>query len=141
MEPQSIIYFKISQVKDDQIQKSILFESSSILDEGDEKLMAVEDFKEFEVIYSFLPLYKSENFARILEKFGILIEYKDISEDVLMAREKGSEFVDTFQDENYRKVLEKFMEKNLTVDMILDKINDQGMESLSEIDREILNKA
>ena len=58
-----------------------------------------------------------------------------------MAREKGGEFIKTFKDENYRKVLERFLEKNLSVDMILDKINEQGIQSLSEIDKGILNKA
>jgi hypothetical protein len=111
------------------------------LDEEDENLMAVEDFKEFEVIYSFLPPYKSERFKNLLEKFGILIDHKDITEDILMAREKGGEFIKTFKDENYRKVLERFLEKNLSVDMILDKINEQGIQSLSEIDKSILNKA
>ena len=141
MEPRNIIYFKIAQLEDEKIQKSILFETAEILDEEDENLMAVEDFKEFEVIYSFLPSYKSERFKNLLEKFGILIDHKDITEDILMAREKGDEFIKTFKDENYRKVLERFLEKNLSVDMILDKINEQGIQSLSEIDKGILNKA
>ena len=140
MKSQNIIYFKIAQVKDEQIQKSILFETADILEDGDDQLIAVEDFGDFEVIYSFLPFYKAERFLALLEKFNILIDYKDVTEDVLMAREKGREFIGTFQDDTYKRVLERFSEDTLTVDMVLDKINEQGIDSLTDLDREVLKK-
>lgn len=140
MKSQNIIYFKISQVKEEQKQKSILFETAEILEDGDDQLIAVEDFVDFEVIYSFLPFYKAEKFLSLLEKFNILIDYKDITEDVLMARERGNEFIETFKEDSYKKILRRFIENNLTIDMVLDKINEQGIESLTEIDRETLKK-
>lgn len=138
MKGQSIIYFKAKNIKDEARIKSIEFEIFSILDEEDDKLIAVEDFGDFDVIYSFLPEYKTQKFMNILEKFGVLIESGDITEDVLMARKIGKEFTKTFEDQSFREILERFIEKNLTIDLILDKINEQGIESLNEIDKKIL---
>lgn len=138
MKGQSIIYFKAKNIKDEARIKSIEFEIFSILDEEDDKLIAVEDFGDFDVIYSFLPEYKTQKFMNILEKFGVLIESGDITEDVLMARKIGKEFTKTFEDQSFREILERFIEKNLTIDLILDKINEQGIGSLNEIDKKIL---
>ena len=125
-------------IKDEARIKSIEFEIFSILDEGDDKLIAVEDFGDFDVIYSFLPEYKTQKFMNVLEKFGVLIESGDITEDVLMARKIGKEFTKTFEDQSFREILERFIEKNLTIDLILDKINEQGIGSLNEMDKKIL---
>ena len=138
MKGQSIIYFKAKNIKDEARIKSIEFEIFSLLDEEDDKLIAVEDFGDFDVIYSFLPEYKTQKFMNVLEKFGVLIESGDITEDVLMARKIGKEFTKTFEDQSFREILERFIEKNLTIDLILDKINEQGIESLNEIDKKIL---
>lgn len=138
MKGQSIIYFKAKNIKDEAKIKSIEFEIFSILDEEDDKLIAVEDFGDFDVIYSFLPEYKAHKFMNVLEKFGVLIESGDITEDVLMARKIGKEFTKTFKDPNFREILERFIEKNLTIDLILDKINEQGIGSLNELDKKIL---
>ena len=138
MKGQSIIYFKAKNIKDEARIKSIEFEIFSILDEGDDKLIAVEDFGDFDVIYSFLPEYKTQKFMNVLEKFGVLIESGDITEDVLMARKIGKEFTKTFKDPNFREILERFIEKNLTIDLILDKINEQGIGSLNNLDKKIL---
>ena len=138
MKGQSIIYFKAKNIKDEATIKSIEFEIFSILDEEDDKLIAVEDFGDFDVIYSFLPEYKTQKFMNVLEKFGVLIESGDITEDVLMARKIGKEFTKTFEDQSFREILERFIEKNLTIDLILDKINEQGIGSLNEMDKKIL---
>lgn len=138
METQSIIYFKVKNIKDEARIKSIEFEIFSILDEGDDRLIAVEDFGDFDVIYSFLPEYKTQKFINILDNFGVLLESGDITEDVLMARKMGKEFTKTFQEPGFRKILERFIEKNLTIDLVLDKINEQGIGSLNEIDRKVL---
>ena len=70
MKGQSIIYFKAKNIKDEATIKSIEFEIFSILDEEDDKLIAVEDFGDFDVIYSFLPEYKTHKFMNILENVG-----------------------------------------------------------------------
>jgi len=138
MKGQSIIYFKVKNIKDENLIKSIQFEIFSILDEGDENLVAVEDFGDFDVLYLFLEEYKIQKFMNILDKFGVLLETGDITEDVLMARKMGKEFTETFEMESFRKILERFIEKNLTIDLVLDKINEQGIGSLNEIDKKIL---
>jgi len=138
MKGQSIIYFKVKNIKDENLIKSIQLEIFSILDEGDENLVAVEDFGDFDVLYLFLEEYKIQKFMNILDKFGVLLETGDITEDVLMARKMGKEFTETFEMESFRKILERFIEKNLTIDLVLDKINEQGIGSLNEIDKKIL---
>ena len=138
MKGQSIIYFKVKNIKDENLIKSIQLEIFSILDEGDENLVAVEDFGDFDVLYLFLEEYKIQKFMNILDKFRVLLETGDITEDVLMARKMGKEFTETFEMESFRKILERFIEKNLTIDLVLDKINEQGIGSLNEIDKKIL---
>jgi hypothetical protein len=56
-----------------------------------------------------------------------------------MSREKSEDFNKMFKDESYKNLLNNFLKSNLTPDMILDKINEQGISSLTELDKEILS--
>ncbi len=44
----------------------------------------------------------------------------------------------TFEDEEFSKLVKNHIESNLTVDMVLDKINIMGVKSLTDIDKSVL---
>jgi hypothetical protein len=113
----------------------------SILEKNDEDGIAVESFDEYEVLYIFLNKEKIEKLEKLFARKRILLESRDMTEDTLRAVECGSEFTETFQDASYKKMLETFLRNYLTVDMILDKISEKGIESLTDLDKEILEKA
>lgn len=136
----SLHFFKIKNIPEAVFENSIVPGMMRILDQNDNENIAVESFDNYEVIYTFLGQEKTEKLEKFLQNVKILLESRDITEDALKSAENGSDFVETFKDESYKKMLESFLRDYLTVDMILDKINDRGMESLTNLDREILEK-
>jgi hypothetical protein len=44
------------------------------------------------------------------------------------------------KDDRFASMLDWFISKNLTVDLVLDKINERGSESLKKTDYEVLKK-
>jgi hypothetical protein len=57
--------------------------------------------------------------------------YEDITDDVLFSQIK-------FHDDDFNKNIDDFINENITVDHILDKINQFGIESLTDSDRKKL---
>ncbi|HLS11122.1 MAG TPA: hypothetical protein VK050_03075 [Flavobacteriaceae bacterium] len=69
----------------------------------------------------------------------VLLSYKEITTDVLLGSLHTEDFKKTFiEDDEFTYVLEKFILDNLTVDMVLDKISEKGIDSLREIDYQVL---
>lgn len=66
---------------------------------------------------------------RISSFCGFGYDLVDITNDVILEQTDQS------------NLLREFLEDNLTVDIILDKINFKGMKSLSSLDKEILQKS
>lgn len=58
-------------------------------------------------------------------------EYEDISDEILIGQM-------SFKDEDFQKDIDDFIKENITVDCILDKINQFGIDCLSEVDRKFL---
>jgi len=134
----TVHYFKVQSTTDTQIQDQVQHSMSMILADEDENLVAVEDFGDYEVIYTFVSSHKADQMANILRSAGLLVDFKDVTENILMARENGLEFSETL--ENHTELLNKFILSNLTVDMVLDKINENGMSSLGDNDYKVLGK-
>jgi len=82
------------------------------------------------VIISRLTLVKIMIFLRQKE---IKFTYEDISSKVFLNQI-------TFDDEAFNKEIQKFIEENITIDDILDKINLLGINSLTNIDKKILSQ-
>ena len=87
--------------------------------EGNVVSYMIGDKSDFDIIFSFL---KSEKI-----KYG----YIDIADGVLMGEYD-------FHGTSIEKDVNKFIKENLTVDIVLDKINIKGMESLNVLDKTIL---
>lgn len=134
----SLHYFKIRIINDENFENKIAAGLSKILEQADEKNIAVEDFNDYEVLYMFIEDTKISKLENLFESNEILLESRDVTDDTLMAVNQGSDFINTFKDPSYKKMLESFLRNYLTTDMILDKILERGIESLTDLDREIL---
>jgi len=76
----------------------------------------------------------------LLFENGVLLESKDISDDTL-----NFDYCDELKlivNDNYdnKFIVERFIVRNLDLDKVLDKICDNGMESLHPIERKFLIK-
>lgn len=68
-----------------------------------------------------------------LKSKGVILDHSEISEDVLLGKI-------SFKGTDIEKDVENFIQKNLTLDNVLDKINISGVDSLNEYDKSILEK-
>jgi hypothetical protein len=66
-----------------------------------------------------------------LRQKDIEFRYEEISDDVLNGNI-------SFKGTSFEEEVDEFIKENLTVDHILDKINNLGIDSLTEFDRNIL---
>jgi hypothetical protein len=89
-------------------------------------------------MYTFLSDYKTDQLKTILSKNKILIDYSDITFMVLSGNNVNNEFTKSFSDVENKEVLAAYIKENLTVDMVLDKILDSGIDSINEIDLIVL---
>jgi hypothetical protein len=91
------------------------------------------------IMFCFLNDFDLYKLINIFEKYDILIEYKDVTSDIILGNTNMVYYdVEIFSNEYFIKLVKLFSMDNLTIDMILDKININGMDSLSEIDKNIL---
>lgn len=67
----------------------------------------------------------------IFETCEIKFVYKDITMDVLYSRV-------SFDDEEFQDKIDEFVKNNLTLDLILDKINLYGVKSLTDFEKTFL---
>jgi hypothetical protein len=83
-----------------------------------EEIILVDE-KQFQLIVS------------ILEDCEIKFVYKDITIDVLHSKV-------SFDDDYFQEKIDDFVQNNLTLDLILDKINLYGLDSLKDFERNFL---
>ncbi len=89
--------------------------------------------------YTFLPQHKIEKIVNEFNTIKVLFSFKDITEEVLMGVQNNNPiFAKTFEDMQHKQLLYSFLKQNQTIDNILDKIKILGIDSLTEIDKEIL---
>jgi hypothetical protein len=89
--------------------------------------------------YTFLPQNKVEKIVNEFKALKVLFSFKDITEEVLMGVQNNNPlFAKTFEDMQHKQLLNSFLKQNQTIDNILDKIKILGINSLTEIDKEIL---
>lgn len=135
----SVNFFRIDNVPlemEEGIQRGI----AEILEENDDKLVAVESWSTGDVLFTFLPEYKVKNLQTLFSSYGVLSEFRDVTDDILLCHEKGEEFQAIFANKDYSELLTSFLRRNLTVNLILEKISEQGVSSITGLDREILER-
>ena len=136
----TVNFFHISRTSED-VEKKVLSGIASILDHGDDSFVAVESWKGGDVLFTFFLDFKVRKLVSLFQFHSVLAEFQNVTEDILMSREKGEEFQAIFGNKDYSKLLNSFLRRNLTVDLVLDKISEQGPSSITDIDKEILGTA
>jgi hypothetical protein len=71
-------------------------------------------------------------FNKFSELLGIEYIVKDVTVDVVLGKFKTDEYITN-------TIINPFLEDNLSIDMILDKINIKGINGLSEVDKKVLH--
>jgi hypothetical protein len=130
-------YFKIISKEEDHSQD--FYESLTEILEGDNSLIAVNEFSTYEIMYTFLEKEKVLQLKNLFEFHEILIEDQEITEDVIKSTIDNEEFEETFSDSDYLEILENFILMNLTIDDVLDKISEKGYDSLNYVEKKFLN--
>lgn len=108
-------------------------------------LIGYQDYRmivcqEADGVYTMMAFLKRNEVAgvnSIFNKYDMMIGSWDVTQDVLSGRYQNS-YTETFETPVYKKVMSDFISENATVDNILDKISEYGMNSLTKEDREIL---
>lgn len=89
-----------------------------------------------DMLYVFLDIEKHKEIYNLFKKYDVLLSYKNLTSSFLYQKDLNP----IFNGGEFKNVLINFLESNLDKDMILDKINDMGIDSLNEVDYKILQK-
>lgn len=84
-------------------------------------------------------ILNNSTLEKLLEEYtncGVSFKYTDITSDVLLGM--NPKIIDVNQQGNLMFMIRRFVRENNTLDNVLDKINKKGIESLSFIDKKIL---
>lgn len=102
------------------------------------KIVAIdEDENGQDTLVLFISQSKIESLIQFCEEEGLIDSHYDISIDIL--RNDVPEIVQKMMSsDEFSFHFDKFIQKNLTVDLVLDKIMIHGRECLTEFDKKIL---
>lgn len=139
---EAAFYIKTKNVQDPQLEKEMekellsFFKSIMKQKEANRHLVFYDDDSTLIIFSSKSKINQVINF---LESKNVLDTYREISMDILMDREKGDEFEKAFSEvDKFKSILDNFISENLTIDLVLDKINERGIDSLKKIDYAVL---
>ncbi len=92
----------------------------------------------FVAMFCIVDVYTLSMLLDKYKQFGIKVSVEDLTNKVLM----GNKIIaDTNDDtKNLDKLVNSFIKTNLTIDYVLDKINEHSISSLNIVDRKVLNK-
>lgn len=122
-------------------EKSIQKDLKDLMGSHDYRIIWVSNKEDIHTLYAFLEDHEVRPLTNIFKKYGMIIEYKDISQDIITGKLPNKEDKKEFEFVTWRRILNNFRVSNTTVDDILDVINDSGMGSLDELHLEILKKS
>lgn len=123
--------FTISKPKFGCVERRIFNNVKSVLSIDEFNNMVYDENSDgLDVIYTFTDKFKLLEISQIFESYKILGEHKIITEDFLF--QKGIPPI--FETTENKKVLSDFLNENLNSDIVLDKINNMGIDSLTEVD-------
>jgi len=105
---------------------------TDVLDPEDSKYIG---FANDNKIFLRLIDYKFNNFCKVLSKYNIDFDFSDVTESVIKG-DIQKKYPDV--EELTPHIFEDFRYDNTSIDDILDKINERGIDSLDEIDKSIL---
>ena len=95
------------------------------------------------IMFTFLPEDQTQKMIEALTKFDLIIECNDVTDSVLMNDfDTNKKWIELFVEDNvsnFSNILKNFLVNNLTKDMVLDKMNEKGFDSLTQTDLDVLN--
>lgn len=143
-----VTFFKVRNASEE-IKQELFNEIIKFVDvENFENDHVVEDFgydgnNETGVMFTFLPADQTEKLIEVLTKFDLLISSNDVTTAVLMGDfQTNPHWLSLFGEDtiaNFNNILTDFLESNLTKDLVLDKMNEKGFDSLTKTDLKVLN--
>ena len=144
----TVTFFKITNITEEAQQEAILLDLLEFMSEDELEANIVYDAgysgdAEHELVFAFVTDVQAEKIRTVFENHNILVVVNDVTADVLMGdfetNGKWQELFDAESIMNFKTTLDEFLRNNLTVDIVLDKISEKGMDSLTEIDFQVLN--
>ena len=94
-----------------------------------------------EVVIFFIHDYQVQGLIELLKSERLVINHRDITDELLMSQEMEPIVHKMIQSDEFSSKFSDFIENNLTIDTVLDKINRLGFKSLTEADKELLNSS
>jgi hypothetical protein len=88
--------------------------------------------------FVFLPEYRVIQLQKIIEKTNWTGFSKNVTDAILLNKLKDDAFHQVFSQNQNTEVLVNYRRENLTKDLVLEMILQQGIESLSELEYAIL---
>ena len=125
-------FFEIKNVKDKAIEDEIEKALFRICKEDTYDYLAYCDEGEIEYVYLFLDDDIPHQFAIMLAELNLLISFREASNEILTANLQQP-FWANWEEESKEKI-QRYIENNLSLDHVLDKINVRGVETLTEFD-------
>ena len=136
----SLFYIKINQSNDVQIENEALKVFIRwIRPKGSDQIVFAECGAQEDVFYVFGIEWETMQKIAEFQKTGVNIEFMNISETVLKGKPDNL-FLQTFKEGINKSKLISYVNSKQTIDKILDKIINQGIESLTEFDKSYLDK-
>lgn len=128
-------FFIVGKPQTSEMEDVIFSEMRDILTNEDfNRIAFCENEESHDILYTFLNDFKNEELSKLFEKHKVLIHFSDITKDVL----KQINLNKGLSSGEFKPLFDEFISENLTIDFILDKINEVGIESLTDFDYKIL---
>jgi hypothetical protein len=123
--------FKIGKPKFRCVERRIFNTVKNILSSKElNDIVYDEDSEGLDIIYTFTNQIKLDEISKLFLNNKILLEHKVVTKDFLYQKD----IPPIFESKENKKILSEFLSENLNSDIVLDKINIMGMNSLTEID-------
>ena len=123
--------FTVGQPKHKCVEMRIFNSIKYILSENEfNSIVYDEDSDGLDIVYIFSDDWVIGKMEKMFTFNKVLKEYKDVTKEVLFQKDLPK----VFSENDNKKILMEFLDKNLNSDLVLDKINCMGINSLTEID-------
>ncbi len=118
---------KLTKKEAEDLYKSLTFQEVEDLESYDMKAFDIEINGKMSS-YVITSRYVLTRIILFFRQRSIEFSYDDITDDVFFNQIK-------FEDDDFNKNIDEFIKENITVDHILDKINQFGIDSLTDNDK------
>lgn len=132
-------YFEVKSVQDKELAANIALYFNEILWDVSFDFVALHDDGDKECVYLFLDGEKPLLLEKRMQDSGILLRFEEVSNELLSANLNCPSWED-WEEESQVKII-NFIREHLTADHVLDKINAWGMDNLTPIDLEVLERS